>query len=81
MKSFISFGVAFVLRTIIPGVFGSLCLAPLVVYMAVKLNIYHGPTIGILLAPTALGIGLVVSLTNMDKWKDRKDKDNTRHFN
>ena len=27
------------------------------------------------------GIGLVVSLTNMDKWKDRKDKDNTRHFN
>ena len=26
------------------------------------------------------GIGLVVSLTNMDKWKDRKDKDNTRHF-
>ncbi len=27
------------------------------------------------------GIGLVVSLTNMDKWKDKKDKDNTRHFN
>jgi len=27
------------------------------------------------------GIGLVISLTNMDKWKDRKDKDNTRHFN
>ena len=27
------------------------------------------------------GIGLVVSLTNMDKWKDKKGKDNTRHFN
>ena len=27
------------------------------------------------------GIGLVVSLTNMEKWKDKKDKDNTRHFN
>ena len=27
------------------------------------------------------GIGLVVSLTNMDKWKDKKDKDNKRHFN
>ena len=27
------------------------------------------------------GVGLVISLTNMDKWKDRKDKDNTRHFN
>ena len=27
------------------------------------------------------GIGLIISLTNMDKWKDKKDKDNTRHFN
>ena len=27
------------------------------------------------------GIGLVISLTNMDKWKDKKEKDNTRHFN
>jgi hypothetical protein len=27
------------------------------------------------------GVGLVISLTNMDKWKDKKDKDNTRHFN
>jgi hypothetical protein len=27
------------------------------------------------------GIGLVVSLTNMDKWKDKKDKDDMRHFN
>jgi len=27
------------------------------------------------------GVGLVISLSNMDKWKDRKDKDNTRHFN
>ena len=27
------------------------------------------------------GVGLVISLTNMDKWKDKKDKDNTKHFN
>jgi hypothetical protein len=27
------------------------------------------------------GVMLVISLTNMDKWKDKKDKDNTRHFN
>jgi|GEM_PF-1577398 len=27
------------------------------------------------------GIGLVVSLTNMDKWKDKNERDNTRHFN
>jgi len=27
------------------------------------------------------GIGLVISLTNMDKWKDKNRKDNTRHFN
>ena len=27
------------------------------------------------------GVGLVISLTNMDKWKDKKEKDNTRHFN
>ena len=27
------------------------------------------------------GIGLVVSLTNMDKWKDKNKKDDTRHFN
>ena len=31
-----------------------------------------------------LGIGafgLIWSLSNMDKWKDKKDKDNTKHFN
>ena len=31
-----------------------------------------------------LGIGgvmLVISLANMDTWKDKKEKDNTRHFN
>ncbi len=27
------------------------------------------------------GIGLIWSLTNMDKWKDKKAKDNPRHFN
>ena len=27
------------------------------------------------------GVGLVISLTNMDKWKDNNEKDNTRHFN
>ncbi len=27
------------------------------------------------------GIGLIWSLTNMDKWKNKKDKDNPRHFN
>ena len=27
------------------------------------------------------GVMLVISLANMDKWKDKKDKDNTRHFN
>jgi len=27
------------------------------------------------------GIGLIISLRNMDSWKDKKDKDNTRHFN
>ena len=27
------------------------------------------------------GIMLVISLTNMDKWKDRKDRDDPRHFN
>ena len=27
------------------------------------------------------GIGLVWSLTNMDKWKDKDDKNNPRHFN
>lgn len=26
------------------------------------------------------GVMLVISLANMDKWKDKKDKDN-RHFN
>lgn len=26
-------------------------------------------------------IGLVISLRNMDKWKDKSGKDNTRHFN
>ena len=31
-----------------------------------------------------LGIGgvmLVISLANMDTWKDKKEKENTRHFN
>jgi hypothetical protein len=31
-----------------------------------------------------LGVGgvlLVISLANMDTWKDKKDKDNMRHFN
>jgi len=27
------------------------------------------------------GIGLVISLTNMDRWKDKNERDNTRHFN
>ena len=27
------------------------------------------------------GIGLVWSLTNMDKWKDKDDPNNPRHFN
>lgn len=27
------------------------------------------------------GIGLVISLTNMDKWKDKNRKDDNRHFN
>ncbi len=27
------------------------------------------------------GIGLILSLSNMDKWKDKKDKDEPRHFN
>ncbi len=27
------------------------------------------------------GIGLVWSLTNMDKWKDRDDPNKPRHFN
>jgi len=27
------------------------------------------------------GIGLIISLRNMDRWKDKKGKDNTRHFN
>ena len=27
------------------------------------------------------GIGLIISLTNMDKWKDKNKRDNTRHFN
>ncbi|RLD68483.1 MAG: hypothetical protein DRI98_11760 [Bacteroidetes bacterium] len=27
------------------------------------------------------GFGLVWSLTNMDKWKDKKDKDDQRRFN
>jgi len=27
------------------------------------------------------GVMLVVSLANMDTWKDKKEKDNTRHFN
>ena len=27
------------------------------------------------------GVGLVISLSNMDKWKDKKRKDDTRHFN
>jgi hypothetical protein len=27
------------------------------------------------------GFGLIWSLANMDKWKDKKDKDDQRHFN
>jgi len=27
------------------------------------------------------GIGIIVSLANMDKWKDKKDRDDRRHFN
>lgn len=27
------------------------------------------------------GIGLVISLRNMDSWKDKKDKDDMRHYN
>jgi len=27
------------------------------------------------------GIGLVVSLTNMDRWNDKNQRDDTRHFN
>jgi hypothetical protein len=27
------------------------------------------------------GVGMVLSLANMDKWNDKKGKDNTRHFN
>jgi hypothetical protein len=26
------------------------------------------------------GVGLIISLTNMDRWKDKDEKDNTRHF-
>lgn len=27
------------------------------------------------------GFGLIWSLTNMDKWKDKRDRDDRRHFN
>jgi len=27
------------------------------------------------------GVMLVISLANMDTWKDKNDKNNTRHFN
>ena len=27
------------------------------------------------------GFGLIWSLSNMEKWKDKQDKDDTRHFN
>lgn len=27
------------------------------------------------------GVMLVISLANMDTWKDKNEKDNTRHFN
>jgi hypothetical protein len=27
------------------------------------------------------GVMLVISLANMDKWKDRKDRDDPRHYN
>ena len=27
------------------------------------------------------GFGLIWSLTNMDKWKDKSDRDDRRHFN
>ena len=27
------------------------------------------------------GFGLIWSLSNMDKWKDKRDKDDSRHFN
>ena len=27
------------------------------------------------------GVGLILSLTHMDKWKDKDDKNNPRHFN
>jgi hypothetical protein len=27
------------------------------------------------------GIGLDISLINMDSWKDKKENDNTKHFN
>jgi hypothetical protein len=27
------------------------------------------------------GVGMVWSLANMDKWKNKKDKDEPRHFN
>lgn len=27
------------------------------------------------------GIGLVISLTNMDRWNDKSKRDDTRHFN
>ena len=27
------------------------------------------------------GVMLVISLANMDTWKDKKEQDNTRHFN
>ncbi len=56
----------------------SLCLIVLGIVLTINLAMIR--PVGFVLLGVG-GFGLIWSLTNMDKWKDKDGKDDQRHFN
>jgi hypothetical protein len=54
-------------------------LSVLIIGMVLTINLAVIRPLGFALLAVG-GVGLVWSLANMDKWKDRKDGDEPRHF-
>ena len=55
-------------------------MAVLVLGIVLTINLAMIRPLGYLLLGVG-GIGLIWSLSNMDKWKDKQDKDDPKHFN
>lgn len=58
----------------------AISMALLVIGIVLTINLAIIRPVGFVLLGVG-GIGLVISLTNMDKWKDKNKRDDTRHFN